>query len=97
MGVVFDMWQKKFAKFFIPYKYLTVDEALLPFWGCCSFKQYMPTKPEKYGLDFWCLCDASTGHRLKMKPYFDTNNDAKKAKNLKKQVAMELTKHFRCW
>ena len=88
------MWQQKLAKPFIPYEFVTVDETLVPFRGRCSFKRYMPSKHAKYGLKFWCLCDASTGYCLKMKQYLDADNGAEGSKNFGKQVAMELTKRY---
>jgi hypothetical protein len=48
---------------------LTVDEQLVSTRGRCSFRQYMPSKPGKYGLKiFWC-CDSSTGYPLKGEVY----------------------------
>ena len=57
MGAVYDLWEQHLSKPFIPYEYVTIDETLVPFRGRCSFKQYMPSKPAKYGLKFCCLCD----------------------------------------
>ncbi|UYV75607.1 hypothetical protein LAZ67_13000728 [Cordylochernes scorpioides] len=34
-----------------PGEYLTVDEKIIPFEGRCSFKQYFPNKPAKYGIE----------------------------------------------
>ena len=36
-----------------------VDEQLVTFHGRCSFK-YMPSKPGKYGIKIWTLCDSKT-------------------------------------
>lgn len=38
----------------------TIDEQLVTFRGRCPFKVYMPSKPGKYGLKLWALCDATT-------------------------------------
>ena len=76
MGTIFDMWEQKLSRPFIPYEYVTVDETLVPFRGRCSFKQYMPSKPAKYGLKFWCLCDAKTAYCLRMRPYLGTDHGA---------------------
>ncbi|XP_047104929.1 piggyBac transposable element-derived protein 3-like [Schistocerca piceifrons] len=37
----------------IPNDSLTVDEQLVPFHGRCSFTQYMPSKPAKYGIQIF--------------------------------------------
>jgi hypothetical protein len=91
MGSVFDMWEQKLAQPFIPYEYVTVDETLVPFRGRCSFKQYMPSKPAKYGLKFWCLCDAQTAYCLHMRPYLGTDHGATRATGLGKKVVLDLT------
>lgn len=41
-------------------EYLTIDEMLLPFRGRCSFIQYIPNKPAKYGLKIFAVCDSKT-------------------------------------
>lgn len=94
MGSIYDMWQQKLGKPYIPHEYVTVDETLVPFRGRCSFKQYMPSKPAKYGLKFWCLCDAKTGYCLKMKPYLGTDHGDNRVQNLGKKVVMDLTEHL---
>ncbi|XP_071051100.1 piggyBac transposable element-derived protein 4-like [Onthophagus taurus] len=38
----------------------TVDEQLVTYRGRCPFKVYMPSKPGKYGIKIWTLCDAKT-------------------------------------
>ena len=48
---------------------VTVDEQLIPFRGRCSFKQYMPEKPEKYGMKLLLMCDCLTGYTFNGKPY----------------------------
>lgn len=40
--------------------YVTVDEMLPAFRGRCSFKVYMPMKPDKYGIKIWACTDAKT-------------------------------------
>lgn len=41
-------------------EYVTLDEMLLAFRGRCSFKVYIPNKPNKYGLKVFSLVDART-------------------------------------
>ena len=38
--------------------YANIDEMLLKFWGHCRFRQYMPSKPGRYGIKHWILVDA---------------------------------------
>ena len=92
MGSVYDMWEQKLQQPFVPYEYVTVDETLVPFRGRCSFKQYMPSKPARYGLKFWCLCDAKTAYCLHMQPYLGTDHGAARTTGLGKKVVMDLTR-----
>ena len=42
-------------------KEIVVDEAMIPFQGRSSLKQYLPKKPVKRGIKVWCLADSSNG------------------------------------
>lgn len=50
-------------------EYSTIDEQLVPFRGKCCFRQYIPSKPAKYGLKIQTLCDARTWYVLSMEVY----------------------------
>ena len=41
---------------------VSIDEAMIPFKGCSSMKQYMPKKPVWRGLKVWTLADAHNGY-----------------------------------
>lgn len=43
---------------YVPGASITVDEQLYPYRGRCRYRQYMPSKPAKYGLKFWLACDS---------------------------------------
>ncbi|XP_043475651.1 piggyBac transposable element-derived protein 4-like [Leptopilina heterotoma] len=55
---IFDMFNDKCKECYTPGQYLTIDEMLESFRGRCSFRQYMPKKPAKYGLKMWALVDS---------------------------------------
>lgn len=38
-------------------EYTCIDEKLQAFRGKCSFRQYIPSKPAKYGMKIFALCD----------------------------------------
>ncbi|XP_045763663.1 piggyBac transposable element-derived protein 4-like [Maniola jurtina] len=54
---------------YIPGTHLTVDEQLLGFRGRCPFRMYIPNKPDKYGIKFPMICDASTKYMIDAIPY----------------------------
>jgi len=47
----------------------TVDESLHGFRGMCSFKQYIPNKPSKYGIKVYLLADSKTFYLVSSKIY----------------------------
>lgn len=50
-------------------EYGTIDEKLEAFRGRCGFKQYIPSKPNKYGLKVFALVDAKTRYTLNLELY----------------------------
>ena len=49
--------------------YTTIDEMLHPFRGRCSFIQYIPSKPAKYGVKMFALCDAKSFYTSNLEIY----------------------------
>ncbi|XP_008178411.1 piggyBac transposable element-derived protein 4-like [Acyrthosiphon pisum] len=46
---IFTMMVDNFQKYYCVSEYVTTDEQLLAFRGKCPFRQYIPSKPSKYG------------------------------------------------
>ena len=63
---VFDMWNSTLQDSFILEVNLTVDEQLVTFRGSCPFRQYIPSKPGKYGIKFWVICVSATSNAMKI-------------------------------
>ena len=40
---------------------MSVNEAMIAYRGRLSFKQYIPAKPTKYGINVWEACDVRNG------------------------------------
>lgn len=57
---VWDKWVQRLPFIYNPSPNVTVDERLVAFRRPCPFKQYMPSKPSKYGIKIWASCDART-------------------------------------
>uniref|UniRef100_A0A915DTE6 PiggyBac transposable element-derived protein domain-containing protein n=1 Tax=Ditylenchus dipsaci TaxID=166011 RepID=A0A915DTE6_9BILA len=53
----------------IPGEFLTVDETLLGFRGRCSFRMFLPSKSEKYGLKIWTCVDSQTKYLYNARVY----------------------------
>ncbi|XP_053964402.1 piggyBac transposable element-derived protein 4-like [Anastrepha ludens] len=54
---------------YTPSEYTTIDEQLPSFRGRCSFRQYMPNKPNKYGLKIYALVDAKSFYVINLEIY----------------------------
>ena len=62
MRPVFDRFNKSFESAREPSKYQSIDEHMVKFKGKNSVKQYMKSKPIKWGFKLWCRCDSLTGY-----------------------------------
>lgn len=90
---VFDELNLCLLRYYVPSEYLTVDEQLVPFRGRCSFKQYMPSKPDKYGLKIWWIACAKTFYPLQGKAYLGKEGNRAES-GLGKRVVLELSEPF---
>ena len=62
---------------FLPTKNLSVDEGMIGYRGRVSFRQYMPAKPNKYGIKVWMAADASNGYVLNFDVYLGKELDGR--------------------
>ncbi len=65
----FNQFRKNISSAFDPGQQLCVDECLYAFRGHCPFRQYIPSKPAKYGLKYWCLVCNETRYLIDVYPY----------------------------
>ena len=66
---IWDFFISNCSENYDPGQNVTIDEQLLSFRGRCSFKMYMPMKPDKYGLQIISLNDAGTHYMIAAIPY----------------------------
>ena len=66
---LWTMFQAQLPKYYVPGIDLCVDEQFVAFRGRCSFHQYIPSKPAKYGMKIWWCCDTETSYPLKCEIY----------------------------
>lgn len=57
---IFDRFVQNIRKCYSMSELVTIDEMLHPFRGRCSWIQYMPSKPAKYGMKMYAMADAKT-------------------------------------
>lgn len=90
-----EIWEQvviNLRKHYIPGANITVDEQLVPFRGRCPFRQYLPSKPDKYGMKIWWACDSATFYPLNGIPYI--GKEAVKAVGLGRQVVEKLVEPY---
>lgn len=89
----FQSFQEKIRNAYEPSGYLCVDEELYPFRGKCTFRQYIPTKPGKYGIKYWCLADCSSAYLCNVDVYL--GKQERRATNVAQTVVTTLIHPFR--
>ncbi|GFR12826.1 DDE_Tnp_1_7 domain-containing protein [Trichonephila clavata] len=97
LAAVQDIWEKwieTLAKLYNLNENITVDEQLVGFRDQCSFKQYIPSKPSKYGIKICTLCDSKTLYVLKTQIYPGKEQRSKPEKNQRIRVACDLTYEY---
>ena len=71
--------------------YLTVDEQLVPFRENCPFRQYLKSKPAKYGIKIWWAVDSKTWYHLNGQVYLDKLPNEKREINQGRRVLEDVT------
>lgn len=91
---VFEIVNKNLKRIYSPGPCMTVDEQLIPFRGRCPFKQCIPSKPDKYGMKIFWLCDAVTAYPLNGFPYLGKNRNESRATGIAHSIVRELCKPY---
>ena len=72
---IFDNFVNNCKSAYTPYEYVTIVEKLEAFRGRCGFKQYIPSKPNKYGIKIFALADAKCFYTCNMEVYVGQQPD----------------------
>nr|XP_023665676.1 piggyBac transposable element-derived protein 4-like isoform X1 [Paramormyrops kingsleyae] len=88
---VWDKWVKRLPLMYNPGSSVTVDERLVGFKGRCPFRQYMPSKPAKYGIKIWAACDAASAYAWNMQIYTGKVAGGISEKNQGMRVVLDMT------
>lgn len=90
-----DKWVNNLPYLFTPYENVTIDEQLIPFRGRCPFRQYIPSKPAKYGIKAWLACDSKTNFVLNFQVYTGKEPGAEPERNQGHRVVLDLVGPWR--
>ena len=89
-----DLLCPKFEELFDLGQNITVDEAMIPYKGRLSFKQYMKAKPHKWGIKVFVLADSITGYIYRFFVYtgkaLETKEEQKELYGLCTQAVLDL-------
>ena len=66
---IFSRFRENISRAVIPSENLTVDETLYAFRGHCNFRQYIKSKPARYGIKYWSVVDMQTSYLLDTEIY----------------------------
>ena len=97
LAAVSDIWQlfnESLRKFYVPAEVLTVDEQLLGYRGQIPGRTYLPSKPRKYGIKIFWICEAESGYALNAEVYTGRGQNQPVHRGLAKDVVMKLCEPF---
>ena len=81
--------KQRFKAMYYPHSQLSVDEAMIPFKGRSSMKQYLPMKPVKRGFKVWAMADALNGYLYDFNVYTGATGERETA--LGEKVVLTLS------
>ena len=93
---ILNNFVQKSQECFHPYQNLCLDESLLLYKGRLSFKQYIPSKRNKFGVKSYMICDCKSGFVLDMIVYAGkgTLKTIDKRLGISGTIVMQLMKPF---
>lgn len=87
---VINLVKDTYLNVYQPHQHISADEIMKKFKGRLSFKQYIPNKPNKWGIKIWSLCDSLTGFNLRWQVYTGKDDAARQEMALGSKVVLSL-------
>ena len=91
---VWDRFISNSQSCYVPEAFVTIDEQLLPSKSRCAFLQFMPNKPDKYGIKFWLLVCLKTKFVCNGFPYLGKHEERAKDVGLGEFVVKKLIEPY---
>lgn len=66
---IFEMFTSNCIVHCNPHPFLAVDEQLIPIKNRCKLIQYLPAKPDKFGVKIWMMVDCKSKYVFNQNPY----------------------------
>ena len=90
ISVAFNRFNENCQRCYRPSPEMTIDEQLFSTKARCSFTQYLPSKPDKFGMKFWILAEVDSKYCFQIMPYL--GRDEERVEVLGTHVVMKLSK-----
>lgn len=91
---IWDLFQKNLNAAYVPSLELVADEQLLKTRNRCSFRQYIPSKPGKYGIKIFWLVDSKTNYPLAAEVYLGQQPNLNSSKGIAHDLVLRLMKDY---
>ena len=89
---ILERVQERFRHIYKPHCENSIDEAMIPFQGRSTLKQYIPSKPIKRGIKVWCRADAQNGYLCEFQVYTGRSNTSEGS--LGTRVVLDLSQRL---
>ena len=96
-ALVTDLWNRfvdNCISSYKPWPNIIIDEELFSTKARCRFIQYMPNKPDKFGIKFWLAVDVDTKYILNAIPYLGKEESRAPSQRLSDWVVMNLMQPY---
>jgi hypothetical protein len=95
MRIFYNIFRSNIRAAFTLGKHMTIDETLYAYRGHCSHRQFIKSKPAKYGLKYNNIVDTKTAYLLDSNPYLGRSNPLdKNANNLGQKIVESLSEFY---
>ena len=89
-STVWDKFIENCQSSYKPSGNITVDEQLFPTKARYPFTQYIPSKPDKFGVKFWLAVDVETNYCVNGFPYLGKDEHRPKDQSMSEYVVLKL-------
>lgn len=91
---VISALKQNFRAAYYPNRELSIDEAMIPFKGRSSMKQYVPLKPVKRGFKVWAMADSLNGYMYDFNVYTGASGGDRET-GLGEKVVLQLAESIK--
>ena len=89
ISAVFNCFSENCQRCYRPSPEMTIDEQLFPTKARCPFTQYLPSKPDRFGIKFWIFAEVDSKYCFEIMPCL--GRDEERVETLGTHVVMKLS------